>query len=75
MKNKILQLAVFCLAVSLLIFLPAIFTLSSEVYLNVTMSKTGRLPTVDTYKKLEELVKVKNYHVDYLQIVTLLALH
>ena len=70
MKNKILQLVVFCLAVSVLIFLPAIFTLCSEVYLNVTMSKTGRLPTVDTYKKLEELVKKESNYIDYPQIIT-----
>jgi len=65
MKNKILQMVVFCIAVSVLIFLPAIFTLSSEIYLNVTMSKTGKLPTLNTYEKLEKLVKEvrKNYYI------------
>lgn len=70
MKNKILQIIVFCIAVSVLIFLPAILTLSSEIYLNVTMSKTGRLPTVDTYKKLENLVKKENNYIDYPRIIT-----
>lgn len=56
MKNKILKLIAFCACITLLIFVPAIITLTQEVYLNITMSKTGRLPVVKTYEKLEELV-------------------
>jgi len=56
MKNKILKLVAFCVCITLLIFVPAIITLTQEAYLNITMSKTGRLPVVKTYDKLEELV-------------------
>ena len=60
MKNKILKLVVFCVCITLLIFVPAIITLTQDAYLNVTMSKTGRLPVVKTYEKLEELIGERN---------------
>lgn len=60
MKNKILKLVAFCVCITLLIFVPAIITLTQETYLNITMSKTGRLPVVKTYEKLEELVGKRN---------------
>lgn len=70
MKNKILQLTVFCIVIVTLIFLPALVTLSTELYFNITMSQTGKLPTVNTYKKLEKLVgnRNNNYYINDWQI-------
>lgn len=56
MNNKIVKLVAFCLSVSLMIFLPAIFSLGFDLYLDISMKSTGKLPTVDTYKKLEKMV-------------------
>lgn len=46
-------------------FLPAIFSLGFELYLNVSMKSTGKLPTVDSYKKLEKLVGNVYYNTSY----------
>ena len=56
MKNKIFRLVAFCMASLLMIFLPGLFSLGVDLYLDVTMKTTGKLPTVNTYKKLEKLI-------------------
>lgn len=56
MKNKIIKLVAFCMAICLMISLPALFSVASEIYLNITMKNTGKLPVVNTYKNLENLV-------------------
>lgn len=61
MKNKIIKLVAFCLSITLMIFLPALFSLGFELYLNISMKSTGKLPTVDNYKKLEQLVGNTRY--------------
>lgn len=65
MKNKIIKLVAFCLSITLMIFLPALFSLGFEVYLNIFMKSTGKLPTVDNYKKLEQLVGNVKYNEYY----------
>lgn len=56
MRNKIIKLVAFCMATLLLIFLPGLFNLGFNIYLDITMKSTGKLPTVNTYEKLEKLI-------------------
>lgn len=56
MNNKLIKLVAFCLSITLMIFLPALFSLGFDLYLDISMKSTGKLPTVDSYKKLEKLV-------------------
>jgi len=62
MKNKIVKLVAFCMATILMIFLPGVFNLGFEVYLDISMKTTGKLPTVNNYKKLEKLVESNRRH-------------
>lgn len=67
MNKKIVKLVAFCMAVVLMIFLPGLFNLGFELYLDITMKATGKLPTVNTEKKLEKLIGDGNfnYYYDY----------
>ncbi|MBO5289853.1 MAG: hypothetical protein J6B11_10750, partial [Spirochaetales bacterium] len=56
MKSKVIRLIAFCAVVTLMIFSPAICNWGFEVYLDVTMKSTGKLPTVKTTEKLEKLI-------------------
>lgn len=56
MKNKVIKLVAFCMATILMIFLPGIFNLGFEIYLDVSMKSTGKLPTIGSYEKLEKLL-------------------
>jgi uncharacterized secreted protein with C-terminal beta-propeller domain len=60
-KNKIVQLIIFCLAIVIMIFLPAMISMATNLYTSVIMQKTGSLPTVDKYEKLEKLVGSNRY--------------
>jgi len=57
MNNKIIKLIAFCMAVTLMIFSPAICSLGFDLYLNISMKSTGKLPTVNTQEKLEKLLE------------------
>jgi len=57
MKNKIIKLVAFCMATLLMIFLPGLFNFGFELYLDISMKSTGKLPTVNTQEKLEKLLK------------------
>ena len=67
MNKKVIKLIAFCMAVVLMIFLPGLFNLGFTLYLDITMKATGKLPTVNTEKKLEKLVGDRNidYYYDY----------
>ena len=60
MNNKIVKLIAFCMAVTLMIFSPAICSLGFNVYLDISMKSTGSLPTVKTQAKLEKLLDNRN---------------
>ena len=60
MNNKITRLVAFCMAVTLMIFSPAICSLGFDLYLNISMKSTGKLPTVKTEEKLEKLLEYRN---------------
>ena len=51
MDNKLIKLVAFCMSITLMIFLPALFSLGFELYLDISMKSTGKLPTVYNYKK------------------------
>jgi len=78
MNNKIIKLVAFCMAVTLMIFSPAICSLGFNIYLDISMKSTGSLPTVKTKEKLEKLLDYRNDRVyidlgvksDSLDIVT-----
>ena len=55
-KSKVIRLVSFCMAITLLIFFPAICNLGFEVYLDMNMKSTGKLPTVKTTEKLDKLL-------------------
>ena len=60
MNNKIIKLVAFCMAVTLMIFSPAICNLGFNLYLDISMKSTGSLPTVKTKAKLEKLLDYRN---------------
>ena len=60
MNSKITRLVAFCMAVTLMIFSPAICSLGFDLYLDISMKSTGKLPTVKTEEKLEKLLEYRN---------------
>ena len=60
MNNKIVKLVAFCMAVTLMIFSPAICSLGFNVYLGISMKSTGSLPTVKTQAKLDKLLDYRS---------------
>jgi len=68
-KSKVTRMVAFCVATTLLILSPAICNFGFETYLDVTMKSTGKLPTVKTTQKLDELLK-NNRTTSYINVTS-----